>query len=58
MDGDHNLCLSPVQTIVEHHGGFADKVRAQAISAIPLPEGVDVRTAGPLFVEELLYSIH
>lgn len=49
MDGDHNLCASPVQTIVGHHGGFADKVRAQAISAIPLPEGVDAPSAGPLF---------
>jgi len=47
--GDHNLCASAQGTIVGHHGGFADKVRAEACSVIKLPEGLDVESAGPLF---------
>lgn len=49
MSGDHNLCSQSDQTIVGRHGGFADKVRAEALSVIPLPDGVDATTAGPLF---------
>lgn len=50
MGGDHNLCTSDLeQTIVGRHGGFADKVRCKAEWAIPLPEGVDAKKAGPLF---------
>lgn len=49
MSGDHNLCAEADQTIVGRHGGFADKVRAEAASVIPLPDGVDAATAGPLF---------
>lgn len=47
--GDHNLCASSQPTIVGHHGGFADKVRAEANSVIPIPEGIDLESAGPLF---------
>lgn len=47
--GDHNLCAGAENTIVGRHGGFADKVRAQATSVIPLPEGIDPARAGPLF---------
>ena len=49
MSGDHNLCPQAIQTIVGRHGGFADKVRANAASIIPLPENIDVASAGPLF---------
>ncbi len=49
LSGDHNLCSQADQTIVGRHGGFADKVRAEAASVVPLPEGVDPATAGPLF---------
>ncbi len=49
MSGDHNLCSSKKDTIVGRYGGFADKVRAQAAWAIPLPDGVNAKTAGPLF---------
>jgi uncharacterized zinc-type alcohol dehydrogenase-like protein len=49
MSGDHNLCSSAQGTIVSHHGGFADKVRAQAASVIKLPENLDKESAGPLF---------
>ena len=47
--GDHNLCVASQATIVGHHGGFADKVRAQANSVVPIPEGIDLESAGPLF---------
>lgn len=47
--GDHNLCNKAQATIVGHHGGFADKVRAQATSVVAIPAGIDLATAGPLF---------
>ncbi len=49
MQGDHNMCSTAESTIVGRHGGFADKVRAQAASVIKLPEGLDLESAGPLF---------
>ncbi len=49
LEGDHNLCATAEGVIVGRHGGFADKVRANAASVVPLPEGVDERSAGPLF---------
>ncbi|MGC8697725.1 MAG: alcohol dehydrogenase catalytic domain-containing protein, partial [Halothiobacillus sp.] len=49
LSGDHNLCSTAESTIVSHHGGFADKVRAQAVSVIPLPASLDAASAGPLF---------
>ncbi|HCE46137.1 MAG TPA: alcohol dehydrogenase [Lentisphaeria bacterium] len=47
--GDQNLCANSQATIVGHHGGFADKVRAAANSVVPIPEGIDLMSAGPLF---------
>jgi uncharacterized zinc-type alcohol dehydrogenase-like protein len=49
LSGDHNLCPDATSTIVGRHGGFADKVRANALSVIALPEGLDPAKAGPLF---------
>jgi len=46
--GDQNLCQSAQSTIVAHHGGFADKVRADASSIIAIPDGIDLESAGPL----------
>jgi len=46
--GDQNLCPSAEGTIVAHHGGFADKVRAEAPSVVVIPEGMDLKSAGPL----------
>jgi len=46
--GNHHLCASTVGTIVGHHGGFADRVRANAAWVIPLPDQLDPATAGPL----------
>lgn len=47
--GNQNLCGQHEATIVGRHGGFADRVRAHMGWALPLPPGVDVRSAGPLF---------
>lgn len=49
VSGDHNLCPSTVSTIVGRHGGFADRVRANAAFAIPLPGELDAVASGPLF---------
>jgi len=49
QSGDKNLCANEQGTIVGHHGGFADKVRAQSDSVVPLPDGLYVVSAGPLF---------
>jgi len=49
LSGDHNLCGQAQGTIVAHHGGFAEKVRAAAVSVVPLPDGIDLTRAGPLF---------
>ena len=48
LSGRHNVCPQAEMTIVGRHGGFADRVRAQATSVVPLPEGLDPATAGPL----------
>jgi uncharacterized zinc-type alcohol dehydrogenase-like protein len=47
--GNHNLCADAQATIIGHHGGFADKVRAAANSVVPIPDGIDLDSAGPLF---------
>jgi uncharacterized zinc-type alcohol dehydrogenase-like protein len=49
LGGDHNLCADAQATIVGHHGGFAEKVRASAASVVALPAGIDLESTGPLF---------
>lgn len=49
LSGDHNLCGSAAPTIIGRHGGFAERVRANAASVVKLPAGADPKTAGPLF---------
>lgn len=49
MSGAHNLCAGATATIAGHHGGFADRVRAQAAAVVVLPDELDAATAGPLF---------
>ena len=46
--GDLNLCANAEGTIVSHHGGFADKVRAKASSVVLIPDGIDLKSAGPM----------
>jgi len=47
--GDHNLCANAQPTIAGRHGGFADKVRAQAAAVVALPNGLNPKSAGPMF---------
>jgi uncharacterized zinc-type alcohol dehydrogenase-like protein len=49
LEGDHNLCSSAQPTLFGRHGGFADKVRAQATSVVALPDELSSEKAGPLF---------
>src|SRR5688500_17691530 len=44
--GNHNLCLTAQPTIVGHRGGFAERIRAHWVWAIPLPNGLDIASAG------------
>lgn len=48
VGGNHNLCLTAQPTIVGHRGGFAERVRAHWVWTIPLPDGLDIISAGPL----------
>ncbi len=48
MEGSHHLCQTAEGTIVGRHGGFADYVRCHWSWAILLPDGIDVKKAGPL----------
>jgi uncharacterized zinc-type alcohol dehydrogenase-like protein len=49
LSGNHHLCGSGEGTIVGRYGAFANKVRCQAVWAIPIPDGLDLSKAGPLF---------
>ncbi len=49
LSGFQINCPNLVGTIVEHHGGFADRVRCHWAWAIKLPEALDASKAGPLF---------
>lgn len=48
IEGKQNLCHASQATIVNHAGGFADKVRAAWQWVIPLPDDLDAASAGPL----------
>lgn len=49
LSGNHNLCMTPEQTIVNRHGGFANYVRCHWLWASPIPKGLDVAKLGPMF---------
>ncbi len=49
VDGDQHLCTDSRATISGRSGGFAERLRAQWIWAIPLPDGLSAEAAGPLF---------
>jgi alcohol/geraniol dehydrogenase (NADP+) len=46
--GNHHLCASATGTIVGRHGGFAERVRANAAWVIPLPSRLDPQNSAPL----------
>jgi uncharacterized zinc-type alcohol dehydrogenase-like protein len=48
LSGHHNLCPTGEQTIVNRHGGFANRVRCHWAWALPLPERVGVIGIGGL----------
>ena len=49
ISGFHINCPNLEGTIVERHGGFADRVRCNWDWAIKLPDGMDAAKAGSLF---------
>jgi alcohol/geraniol dehydrogenase (NADP+) len=49
LGGDPHLCREKEETIVNRHGGFAERVRCHWSWAIRLPEGLEAAAAGPLF---------
>ncbi|MCK7594223.1 NADPH-dependent aldehyde reductase Ahr [Pseudomarimonas salicorniae] len=48
LDGKHNLCPSVQPTLVGRHGAFAQRVRVDALWAVPIPDGLDPAEVGPL----------
>lgn len=48
LRGEHELCTNAQSTIIGHHGAFARQVRSHWVWAVPIPEGIDPATAGPL----------
>jgi uncharacterized zinc-type alcohol dehydrogenase-like protein len=46
--GMENLCPASEGTCVHRHGGYADKVRANARFVIPIPDGLESEQAAPL----------
>jgi uncharacterized zinc-type alcohol dehydrogenase-like protein len=49
LDGNQNLCINTKATIWGNHGGFADRIKAHWMWAIPIPEEMSSADAGPLF---------
>jgi uncharacterized zinc-type alcohol dehydrogenase-like protein len=49
LSGDQNLCADSESTIVQRHGGFANRVRAHWAFVVALPDGLESEDAGPLF---------
>lgn len=47
--GDHNLCVRGQATILGRNGGFAEQLSCHWRWATPIPEGVVLADAGPLF---------
>ena len=48
LGGEPQLCRAGQPTIVGHHGGFAERVRAHWLWVAPIPAGLDPAKAGPL----------
>jgi len=48
LQGNQQLCESVQPTIVGHHGAFANRVRSHWVWAVPIPDGVEASSAGPL----------
>jgi alcohol/geraniol dehydrogenase (NADP+) len=48
LGGQEHLCAQEESMCIEHHGGLADRVRADARFAFPLPEDLPAAAAAPL----------
>ena len=48
MKGMENLCAEAEGTCVHRHGGYADRVRANARFVVPIPEALESENAAPL----------
>jgi uncharacterized zinc-type alcohol dehydrogenase-like protein len=48
MRGLENLCLTAEATCVHRHGGYAERVRANARFVFPIPEALESENAAPL----------
>ncbi len=48
MQGLENLCALSEATCVRRHGGYAERVRANARFVVPIPEGLPSEQAAPL----------
>lgn len=46
--GMENLCLQAEATCVKRHGGYANRVRANAHFVVPIPESLESASAAPL----------
>jgi uncharacterized zinc-type alcohol dehydrogenase-like protein len=48
MSGQENLCASSEGTCVHRHGGYADRVRANARFVVPIPDALPSEQTAPL----------
>jgi alcohol/geraniol dehydrogenase (NADP+) len=48
LQGLENLCAASEPTCVHRHGGYAERVRANARFVIPIPDALESETAAPL----------
>jgi len=48
LSGLQQMCDEVQPTIMGHHGGFAERVRAHWLWVAPIPDGLDAADAGPL----------
>ena len=48
LSGQENLCLASEGTCVHRHGGYADRVRANARFVVPIPDALESEGAAPL----------
>ena len=46
--GDENLCATIVETCVDRHGGFADRMRVDGRFAFAIPDSLSSEVAAPL----------
>jgi uncharacterized zinc-type alcohol dehydrogenase-like protein len=46
--GEENLCARNEATCVDHHGGFADRIRVDSRFAFPMPDALVSESAAPL----------